>query len=83
MNHRTTLTVVLAALLAIGLFVPAAAATPPNETVDECKNAENGHGADGGPPVFVADLVPEFLSDLLGSLPVPNFVKSAVGASTC
>lgn len=83
MTLRTKLTVVLAVLLAIGLVAPAAAATPGNTTVDECKNAEKGPGTDGGPPSFVADLVPDFLSDLLGGLPVPNFVKSAVGASTC
>jgi len=83
MNHRTTLTVVLAVLLAIGLLVPAAAAAPGDAGVDECKNAENGPGEDGGPPSFVSGLVPDFLSDLMSGLPVPNFVKSAFGASTC
>lgn len=83
MTPRTTLTIAAVALLAIGLFVPAAAAAPADAQVDECTNAEKGPGADGGPPGFVADLVPGFLSDLVGGLPVPNFVKSAFGASTC
>lgn len=83
MTRRTKLTVVLAVLLAVGLFVPAAAATPGDAPVDECQNAENGPGDDGGPPGFVADLVPDFVSDLLSGLPIPNFVKSAFGATTC
>lgn len=83
MTHRRILTVALVALLAVGLFVPSAAAMQGATDVDECKNAENGPGGDGGPPSFVADLVPDFLTDLLSGLPVPNFVKSAFGASTC
>jgi len=50
--------------------------------VNECTNAENGPG-DGGPPGFVADPVPDFLSDLIGGLPVPNSVKGTFGAETC
>jgi len=74
------------ALLMIGLLVsiavsPGAAAAQP-DAVDECMNAERGPG-ENGPPGFVADLVPNFISDLIGSLPVPNFVKSFFGASTC
>lgn len=83
MSLRTTLTVVLAVLLGTALLVPGAAAAQADTPVDECQNAENGPGGDGGPPAFVADLVPDFLSDLLSGLPVPNFVKSAFGASTC
>jgi hypothetical protein len=83
MTHRTILTVALAVLLTVTLAAPAAAATQTEAPVDECQNAEKGPGGDGGPPSFVADLVPDFLSDLLSGLPVPNFVKSAFGASTC
>lgn len=73
----------IAALLVVGLLVsiavaPGAAAAQP----DECMNADRGPGEDG-PPGFVAGLVPDFLSDLIGSLPVPNFVKSFFGAPTC
>lgn len=50
--------------------------------VDECQNAERGPG-ENGPPGFVAGLVPNFISELIGSLPVPNFVKTFFGASTC
>lgn len=82
MTPRTILTVALVALLAIGLSVPAVAAAPGATNADECQNAENGP-SDGGPPGFVADLVPDFLSDLMSGLPVPNFVKSAFGAETC
>ncbi|MFB6220961.1 MAG: histidine kinase [Halolamina sp.] len=82
MTHRAILTVTLVAVLALGLFVPAAAAAPGDAGVDECKNAENGPG-DGGPPSFVGDLLPEFLGDLMSGLPVPNFVKTLFGASTC
>lgn len=77
----------LAALLVLSVVAMPAAAAPgaatgPTEQVDDCENAENG--PDGqGPPGFVADLVPDFLSGLMSDLPVPNFVKAAFGAETC
>ncbi len=83
MTRRTIMTVALVAMLAIGLAAPAAAAAAPGtDQVDECKNADNG-SSDGGPPGFISDVTPDFLGDLLGGLPVPNFVKSAFGAETC
>lgn len=70
-------------LLLSAAAVPATAtATQPADQVDECTNAEEGPG-EQGPPGFVASLVPGFVSDLIGSLPVPNFVKSLFGAATC
>lgn len=51
--------------------------------VDECQNQDRGPGGDAGPPGFVADVTPDFLSGLIGGLPVPDFVKSTFGASTC
>lgn len=79
---RTKLLVVmgLTALLLTAATVPAMAA--PSEPVDECKNDDNGPG-EPGPPGFVAGLVPDFISNLVGSLPVPGFVKTFFGASTC
>lgn len=73
----------LAALLVLSVVtMPVAAAPGPADAVDDCTNADLG--PDGaGPPGFVADLVPEFLSGLLSDLPVPNFVKAAFGAETC
>lgn len=73
-----------AALLVVWLLVGAAApvAAQPGDTVDECKNAEEGPGQDG-PPGFVGSLIPNFLSDLFAELPVPNFVKAFFGAPTC
>ena len=68
------------AVLLLTVAVTPAAATPGG--VDECMNAERGPGSNG-PPCFVADLVPNFISDLIGSLPVPDFVKSFFGATTC
>jgi hypothetical protein len=76
------LTVALVALLAVGLSVPAVAAAPGAANADECQNAEHGP-SDGGPPGFVAAVTPDFLSDLMSGLPVPNFVKSAFGAEPC
>jgi hypothetical protein len=76
MNRTTIIGAVLAVLLLGGLATPVAA-----QPVDECQNAEQG--PDDGPPGFVAGLVPDFISDLIGSLPVPNFVKSFFGAATC
>ncbi|MDZ7701083.1 MAG: hypothetical protein U5J98_02890 [Halobacteriales archaeon] len=77
MTRTILIGLVLAALLLGGLASPAAA-----QPVDDCQNADRGPDGDG-PPGFVASLVPDFLSDLIGSLPVPNFVKSFFGASTC
>lgn len=76
MNRTTIIGLTLVVLLLGGLATPAAA-----QPVDECQNADRG--PDDGPPGFVAGLVPDFISDLIGSLPVPNFVKSFFGASTC
>lgn len=70
----------LAVLLLTAATAPAMAA--PGESVDDCKNADKGPG-DNGPPGFVADLVPDFIAELIGSLPVPDFVKSFFGAPTC
>lgn len=75
---RTTLIGVVLAVLLLGSLAGPAAAQP----VDECQNADRGPGEDG-PPGFVAGLVPDFISDLIGSLPVPNFVKTFFGAATC
>lgn len=80
MRLPTPVAVGLTVMLLIVATAPAVAA--PAEPVDECQNADHGPG-DDGPPGFVADLVPNFISDLIGSLPVPNFVKSFFGASTC
>ncbi len=77
MKRTIAIGLVLALLLVGGLASPAAA-----QPVDECQNADLGPGEDG-PPGFVAGLVPDFISDLIGSLPVPNFVKSFFGAATC
>lgn len=71
----------LAMLVLTGAFAAPVSAQP-TETIDECQNADQGPGEDG-PPGFVAGLVPNFISDLIGSLPVPNFVKSFFGAPTC
>lgn len=73
-KHIAIVSIVL--LLSL-LFIPGAALAQP----DECMNAEQG--PDNGPPGFVAGLVPDFISDLIGSLPVPNFVKAFFGATTC
>ena len=70
--------VVLTAIVSVAVTPAAAASTPP----DECANADRGSGA-GGPPGFVAGVVPDFLGDLFAGLPVPNFVKALVGAPTC
>lgn len=78
---KRAIIVLMAGLVVLGaLAVPVAA--QPDDTVDECQNADNGPGADG-PPGFVGSLMPTFLSDLFASLPVPNFVKSFFGAPTC
>ena len=79
---RQTLPLALAALLLLAGAVAAPAAAQPADQVDECRNAELGPGEDG-PPGFVGSLVPDFLSDLFASLPVPNFVKALFGAPTC
>lgn len=71
----------LVALVVLGAFVTPVAAQP-GGNVDECQNAEEGPGEDG-PPGFVGSLMPDFLSDLFASLPVPNFVKALFGAPTC
>lgn len=68
----------------VALVAPEAAAglgdTSPMRTNSDCGGTDVGSGEDSGPPGFVADLVPDFLSNLLGSLPVPTFVKSLLGA---
>lgn len=79
---------VLAALMLVSVAATPAVAAQPSDTagpdqVEECKNADNGPDGDAGPPGFVSGLVPEFLGDLFSSLPVPNFVKAAMGAPTC
>lgn len=70
----------------VALVVLSALATPvaaqPGSNVDECQNADEGPGEDG-PPGFLGSLMPQFLSDLFASLPVPNFVKALFGAPTC
>lgn len=77
------ITTVLVALVLLSVAVAPAAAAAAGENVDECKNADKGPGADGGPPGFVGDLLPGFLGDLMSSLPVPGFVKGLFGASSC
>lgn len=72
---------VVAVLVLLGA-IAAPVAAQPADPVDECQNADRGPG-DGGPPGFVSGLVPDFLSDLFASLPVPNFVKALFGAPTC
>ncbi|MBP1988240.1 histidine kinase [Halolamina salifodinae] len=79
---------VLAALMLVSVAATPAVAAQPSDTagaeqVEECKNADNGPSGDAGPPGFVSNLVPDFLGELFSSLPVPNFVKSAFGATTC
>lgn len=75
-----SVTVLVVAAVLIGAVAPAAA--QPAGGVDECQNADEGPGEDG-PPSFVGGLIPDFLSDLFASLPVPNFVKAFFGAPTC
>lgn len=85
MNHLSMTRNWFAAVLAVVLLVTAFAgpvAAQPTGGVDECQNAENGPGSNG-PPGFVAGLVPDFIGDLIGGLPVPNFVKAFFGAPTC
>lgn len=77
MNRTTTVVIVSIALILSLALIPGGALAQP----DECMNADQG--PDNGPPGFVAGLVPDFISDLIGSLPVPNFVKSLFGATTC
>lgn len=92
---KRTLTIALVAVVVLTAGVAPAVAhegghsgatdsgTTDSGTTDECTNSDKGPSGDAGPPGFVADLVPNFISDLIGSLPVPNFVKSFFGASTC
>ena len=79
-NTRSTAVLMIGSLVSIALAPGAAAAQP--DSVDECMNADKGPG-ENGPPGLVAGLVPDFISNLIGSLPIPNFVKSFFGASTC
>ncbi|GAB3415051.1 hypothetical protein GCM10027435_10720 [Haloparvum alkalitolerans] len=79
---RTNWLLPLVALVLLASVAVAPAAAQPGDQTDECMNADEGPGPNG-PPGFVADLVPDFLSDLIGSLPVPNFVKALFGAPTC
>lgn len=81
MKRDRTITLVLVALVVGVAVAPAGVAAQP-DGVDECTNADRGPGEDG-PPGFVADLAPDFVSDLVGALPVPNFVKAFFGAPTC
>lgn len=87
---KRTLTIALVAVVVLTAGVAPAVAhegghsgATDSGTTDECTNSDKGPSGDAGPPGFVADLVPNFISDLIGSLPVPNFVKSFFGASTC
>lgn len=78
---KTWLIPLVAVVLLLGV-VAAPAAAQPADGGDECKNADRGPG-ENGPPGFVDSLIPNFLSDLFASLPVPNFVKAFFGAPTC
>lgn len=78
---RTWIIPVVAVLVIASAFAAPVAAQPGGD-VDECQNAEEGPG-ENGPPGFVGSLMPQFLSDLFASLPVPNFVKALFGAPTC
>lgn len=85
--NRKTIVIATIALITVSLVPAAVAAQPgttsgPDDTVDECMNADEGPGSNG-PPSFVGDLMPDFLGDLFAGLPVPNFVKSLFGAPTC
>lgn len=80
MSHSWLIPVVAVLVIASAFVAPVAA--QPGDTVDECQNAEEGPG-ENGPPGFVGSLMPQFLSDLFASLPVPNFVKALFGAPTC
>lgn len=77
---RKLIPIVAVLLLLSGMAAPVAA--QPADGVDECKNADQGPG-DDGPPSFVGSLVPNFLSDLFATLPVPSFVKAFFGAPLC
>lgn len=83
MRLRQLATLGLAVVLVGTLLAAPVAAHPGTQygSVDECKNADNGPS--NGPPGFVGGLVPDFVSEFIGGLPVPNFVKSFFGASTC
>jgi len=81
---KRTLVALLALCVLFAGLVPAAAAgagspTPADGADAQCDD-DRGPGDDGGPPGFVADLTPDFVGDLLGSLPVPGFLKSVFGA---
>lgn len=78
---RKLLTPLIAVLLIASVFAMPVAAQPA-DPVDECVNADEGPGANG-PPQFVGSLLPDFLSELFSSLPVPDFVKALFGAETC
>lgn len=83
---KSTLAVLFAVSLLALAVAPAAAAAQGDATpqTDECKNADQGPGDDGGPPEgLVGSVTPDFLGDLFSDLPVPNFVKSMFGAQTC
>lgn len=79
---KTTWIITVTVVLLLGSAFVAPAAAQPGDNVDECQNADQGPGEDG-PPGFVGSLMPDFLSDLFASLPVPNFVKAFFGAPTC
>jgi hypothetical protein len=76
---RLTALAMIALLMSVTIVTLAATAQP---TGDEYMNADRGP-SDEGPPGFVADLVPDFIGELIGGLPVPNFVKHFFGAPTC
>lgn len=80
MSKKWLIPLLAVLVLTSALAVPVSA--QPADSVDECKNADEGPG-ENGPPGFVAGLIPDFLSDLFSALPVPNFVKAFFGAETC
>lgn len=90
MNAKLLVGLVAATALVLtafpGLAAPAEAASVVNDDPspaadDRPETADHGPSDDAGPPSFLSDVTPEFLADLLGGLPVPDFVASAFGAT--
>jgi len=81
---KRALLVAVAALVLLAGIAPAAVAAHEGDHGDDdaaaCDGGDHGPDGDGGPPGFVADVTPDFLQDLVGSLPVPDFLKSLFGA---
>lgn len=82
---KRTLIVLAALFVLFAGIAPMAVAAHEDDHGDEptessCEGDDRGPDGDGGPPGFVADVTPNFLQDLLGSLPVPGFLKSLFGA---